>query len=589
MLETRNNILKAILLIVSYSCTFQISWAQELSNFWHQKPISISGSLGLRLSSYHSNSETPYYPSSSYLLTGSPTVTVYGYAIPLSLIFTNQRFSLFGQPYNQFGISPTYRNFTFNIGYHSVSYSKYALAGYLLYGLGVEWAKGNWKVATCYGRLNKMTLIGIDSSGDLPPYSYERRAISTFVRYGTNKRYIAVNVLRGIDDANSIPVNEKLKAISGLNSVNAPTPAQNLVCDLQFKLPFLLKGLSIESESAISYFTNDITTTLSADRLLSNSIPFWGVVNKLTQMNATSHCYTATNSKLNYANKQGLNVYLQYTRIDPNYQSMGLNYLQGDMQNMLAGFGASIFESKVRIGGNIGRQNNNLNSNALTKSIRWIGSGNASFSDKHFGLDLNYSNYSSGQTPTISRFADSLRITQNSSTLNCSPHYSFSTIGSSNTISLELGLNTVLDLDNSLLGNGGGEQQRMLSTETYGLSYNLMHKKKDISFNAGISYSNLDDHSGYNYRSIGANVGASKSVLSKKVKLSLNGGLYKTLQHSSNTTNHTLSLTTGYSITKNLSTSLMVLYNDAPGVSAITNLPRSTREMRSELNITYTF
>lgn len=566
------------------TCTLLNGSAQELSNLWHQKPISFSGSLDLRLSNYHSNLESPYYPSSSYLLTGSPTIKVYGYSIPLSFIFTNQRFSIFGQPYNQFGISPTYRNFTFNIGYHNLSYSKYALGGYLLYGIGVEWAKGNWKVATCYGRLNKMTLLGLDSIGGLPPFSYERRAVSTFVRYGSSKQYMAINLLRGADDASSIPTNAK--AISDLNSFNAPTPAQNLVLDLQFKLPLGIKGLSLENESAISYFTNDSKTSLSSDTALRKSIPFWGVVKHFTSLNATSHYYTASNSKLNYVNTHGLNAYLQYTRIDPNYQSMGLNYMQGDIQNVLVGFGASLFSSKVRIGGSIGRQNNNLNNTTLTKSVRWIGSGNISYNEKSFGIDMNYSNYSSGQTPTISRFADSLRITQNSSTINCSPHYSFNKGGLSHTISLELGLNTVLDLDHSLSGD---EQQRKLYTETVGLNYSLNHKDKGISFNSGVNYSHLNDNSGYSYRSVGVNMGASKQILAKKVKLSFNGGLYRTLQDSSSTVNHTLSITSGYSISKNLTTSLMVIYNDAPGVAAITNLPRSTREIRSELNFSYTF
>ena len=578
---------KGIKILLLVLCFLQfIAKAQDLSNIGHQKPISISGSLGLRLTEYRSNLENPYYPNSSYIFTGAPVLSIYGYAIPLSFMWTNQQTGVLGQPFNQFGISPTYHHITFQVGYRNISYSKYAMAGYQLFGIGAEYEKGDWKISACYGRLKKMELIGIDTSGSLPPYTYKRNAVAGLVRYGNTKRFIALNFLKGMDNPNSVPTNAKTQALNEALVTNIPTPAHNLVLDLQCKLPLFLKGLTLENESAISYYTNDVTTPLATDSALKKSIPLWGIVSNLTKLNATSQYYTASNSKLNYANKHGFNTYLQYTRIDPNYQSMGLNYMQGDIQNILVGMGVSVFHSTIRLGGSIGRQNDNLNNASVASSVRWIGSGNASYSGKHFGMDLTYYNFSSDQTPTVSRFADSLRITQSTNTLNCSPRYYFSTKGSSHTICLTLGLNTSLDLNNSLSDTG---QQRKLYTETAGLNYCLSIKKNDLSINTGIIFTNLTDHAGYAYKSIGANFGANKSILSKKVKLGLNGGIFETLQDSSTTVNHTVSFNGGYALTKKFHTDLIIMYNDAPGVSAITNLPRGTKEVRLELNLTYTF
>ena len=560
--------------------------AQDLSNLSHQKPFSISGSIGLRLTEYHSNLENPYYPSSSYIITGAPVLSVYGYAIPLSFMYSNQQIAVMGQPFNQFGISPTYHHTTINIGYRNYAYSKYALAGYQLFGLGAEYEKGNWKFAMCYGRLKKMTLLGIDTMGSLPPYSYKRNALAALVKYGNTKRYISFTFLKGMDITSSVPNSVKDQAISQPFVTNIPTPSQNLVFELQSKIPLFVKGLTLQNESAISYYTNNIVTSLSTDQELKKSIPLWGLVGNFTTLNATSHYYTASNSKLNYANKFGFNSYLLYTRVDPNYQSMGLNYIQGDLQNILVGMGMSAFKNKVRIGGSIGRQNNNLNNSSPSASLRWIGSGNASYNEKKFGIDINYSNFSSGQTPTVSRFADSLRITQTSTTINCTPRYSFEAKGASHMISVDFGMNTVLDLDNSLQDNG---RERKLYTETAGLNYNINLTQKDLNINTGINYTNLTDHTGYGYKSVGANLGANKSVFSKKLKLNVNAGIYRTMQDSSTTSNHTVSLSGDYEITKKLHSSLMLLYNDAPGVSAITNLPRGTREFRSELNLLYTF
>ena len=560
--------------------------AQDLSKLSHQKPFAISGSIGLRLTGYHSNLENPYYPSSSYILTGAPVVSIYGYAIPLSFMYSSLQYAVLGQPFNQFGISPTYKHTKFDIGYRTYSYSKYALSGYELYGLGVEYEKDKWKLGVCYGRLKKMALIGVDTSGGMPPYSYKRNALSGFVRYGTTKRYVAFTFLKGMDIVGSVPKSARDQALKEPLFTNIATPAQNLVIDVQCKIPLFLKGLTLENESAISYYTNDVSTTLRTDNLLKKSIPLWGILNNFTTLNATSQYYTASSSKLNYANKKGLNTYLQYSRIDPNYQSMGLNYIQGDIQNVLVGMGISVFHSKVRLGGSIGRQNNNLNNSGRSLSVRWIGSGNASYSGKHLGLDINYYNFSSDQTPSVSRFADSLRITQSTSSLNFGPTYTFSTTNASHLFSLSLGQNTSLDLNNSLKDTG---QQRKLTTQTEGITYCLNLKPQDLSINTSISFTSLNDHQGYSYNSVGANLGVNKSVFSKKVKLGLNAGIYQTEQHNSSTINHTVTLTSGYSFTKKLQSNLMLIYNDAPGVSSITNLPRGTKEFRSELNLSYNF
>ena len=129
------------------------SFSQDVAILGHQKPFTISGTVDLRLSAYRSNISPSFYPSSGYILSGNQVLTIYGFAIPLSFLYTNQQMPVFGQPFNQFGMSPTYKHFTLHVGYRSISYSKYAMAGYQLFGVGTEYEKGNWKVGICYGRL----------------------------------------------------------------------------------------------------------------------------------------------------------------------------------------------------------------------------------------------------------------------------------------------------------------------------------------------------------------------------------------------------------------------------------------------------
>lgn len=558
------------------------STAQDLSNLAHQKPFAISGTLDVRLSAYKSNIPTPFYPSSGYTISGTPTISIYGFAIPFSFLYTNQQLPVFGQPFNQFGISPSYKHFTLHIGYRNINYSKYALADYQLFGVGTEYEKGNWKVGLCYGRLRKMALLGLDSSSGLVPYSYQRKAIAGLVKYGNEKKFIAISFLSGKDNPSSVPDEAKTKVQNYYN----PTPAGNMVVDLHFKLPLFIKNLSLESESGISYYTNDITSSINQNNIQKKEIPLSGLLSNFTKLNATSHYYTALDGKLNYVNKKGLNTFLKYKKVDPNFQSMGVYYMQGDIQDILAGGSIPFLHNKIRIGGSIGRQNNNLKNTSTMSSVRWIGSGTASYSDAKFGVDMNYYNFSSDQSPTVSRYADSLRITQSTKTLNISPRYCFSTKTAFHSFNLSFGLNTALDLNNSLTDTG---QIRELYTQNVGFNYSVSVTKQDLNINTGLIFTNLTDHGLYAYKSFGVNVGATKTLFAKKVNLSINGGLYKTIQLATTSVNHTASVSASYLLTKKLHTDLLLMYNDAPGVSSITNLPKGTREFRSELNFSYTF
>ncbi len=557
--------------------------AQDLANLGHQKPIAISGTVGLRLNAYRTNIANPFYPNQSYTLTGSPTLSIYGIAIPFNFLYTSQQLAVLGQPFNQLGISPTYHQFTLHIGYRNFNYSKYAMGGYQLFGLGGEMDKDNWHIGFCYGRLKNMAIFAIDSSSLQPPYTFTRHAIAGNVRYGSTNKFIGFNFVKASDKANSISEDTKLQ----FGQLYYNPPASNLVLDVQSKLPIYTKLLTLETESAISYYTNDITSSFKLNDNKRMRLPLAHFINNFTLLNATSHYYTAVESRLNYLDKKGFNAYLQYKRVDPNYQSMGVYYTQGDLQNILIGVGGYFYKRKVRVEGSIGKQNDNLNNVGASQSVRWIGSLNMSYIGKKLGIDGNYMNYSNSQMPTISRFADSLRVTQSTNTINICPHYVISNNKIYQLFNLMLSINESLDLNSSL--NQLISNNRKLTTHNATASYSINLLSQNLSSTTSVVFTKLTDHIGYMYNSMGINTGINKGLLKKKVNLGLNGGLFKTSQANGSSINHTLSINASYSITKRLGTDFLCMYNDAPCVSSIINLPSATREFRTELNLHYTF
>ncbi len=109
--------------------TFQLQ-AQDLGQIGEGKALKVNG--GISFSQLYNTAfggdltREPY----SYYLNGNINFSIYGLSIPLSFNFSNEQFG-YSQPFNQYGISPTYEWITLQAGYTSMSFSPYTLSGHL--------------------------------------------------------------------------------------------------------------------------------------------------------------------------------------------------------------------------------------------------------------------------------------------------------------------------------------------------------------------------------------------------------------------------------------------------------------------------
>ena len=102
--------------------------AQDLATIGQQKPVTLTGSLDLRTVLYdYSGSITARRKPFSYVLSGRPTLNIYGMAVPLEFVLSEQDRAV-RQPFNQFGVSPTYKWITAHAGYRNISFSPFTLA-----------------------------------------------------------------------------------------------------------------------------------------------------------------------------------------------------------------------------------------------------------------------------------------------------------------------------------------------------------------------------------------------------------------------------------------------------------------------------
>ena len=144
--------------------------AQDLTNIKDQKPIRFSGSTELRGIFYNASGIANRREPFTWILSGNPTLSLYGWDIPFSFILSRDD-RAFRQPFNQFGMSPTYKWLTLHGGYRNVNFSSFTLGGHTMLGGGVEANPGKWRLGFMYGRLNRATVIDTTRMA-LTPFSY---------------------------------------------------------------------------------------------------------------------------------------------------------------------------------------------------------------------------------------------------------------------------------------------------------------------------------------------------------------------------------------------------------------------------------
>src|ERR1700680_1799261 len=107
----------AVVLILC--CLFAVTSsikAQRVDQMIHSKPVVFSGNLDGTAIFYNAKGIADRYLPFNYVVTGSPVISIYGWQIPFTFIIGKQQ-SSFAQPFNQFGLSPSYKWITLHAGY----------------------------------------------------------------------------------------------------------------------------------------------------------------------------------------------------------------------------------------------------------------------------------------------------------------------------------------------------------------------------------------------------------------------------------------------------------------------------------------
>jgi hypothetical protein len=484
--------------------------AQDVAQLIKQKPFAINGTLGLGVGTYNANGIPARQRAFSYLFNGAPTISIYGVSFPFSVVVSDQQRG-FTQPFNQYGISPTYKWLTLHAGWQSIQWSQYTLAGYNFLGGGVELNPGKLRFGFIYGRFNKAIEedpLLITAFSQTP--AYRRTGFSTKLGWGTERNHVDFTLLKAKDQVGSLK--------NTPNSINL-SPSENLVLGIASKFTFF-KHIIFDVDASGSLYTRN----LLADTVKNLKLEKVDFIRDLITLNASTQLLTAGHTSLGYQGKN-YNVLVKYKRIDPDFKSMGAYYFENDVQNYTIEGGVKLLKGLMQVNGTFGVQNDNLLNDKAYQSNRKIGSVNANYNKPKFGIDVRYSNYGITQDRGLNPIVDTLRVAKTNHNLNSMIRYSITDSLVSHNFVVVGNIQSLVDL------NTFTSAQSLSNSKTGNFSYQLAFPKTGLNFSASVNYTVADIYLGHTVF-FGPSIGAGKDFFGGK--LGLNAALSYQQQKNNN-------------------------------------------------------
>lgn len=496
--------------------------AQDITQLKKEKLATVSGTFGANTTVYTASGIPARRVPFSWMAYANVTVKLKGIDLPFSFILTEQNRD-FRQPFNQFGLSPKYKNIQLHLGWRNLQYTNYTLNGHTFLGAGLDYKINKFSIGAMYGRFLKAieddsAKTILNSGSQLPFAVYNRTGYSVKIGYGTDKNNISLIFLKAKDAAASLVVKPKKDVVA---------PAENAVLGIKAKISFL-KNLEWNLDGAISGYTRDTRAAVYP----IDEEPLLKKLKIVLPATISTAFFYAGESSIGFNEKQ-YGVKLKYQRILPDYKSMGMYFIQTDVDRKTIEGRVSNVKNTLNVNGSIGLEKDNLTNRKLATSNRSIGSLNINYNPKPaFGVSFTYMNYGTTQSPGLKSISDTVRLDQVTNSIIVVPRYTLTKINAVHNVVLNLSHQALNDKNR--FNSDNFEMQVSNATLTYVLTLLKSNYSFDISpfyvqskFSAGTTISK------------GGNLGVSKSFLKNKLSSGLSAS------YSTNTFNNT---NNGYTI-----------------------------------------
>jgi hypothetical protein len=388
-----------------------LSPAQNLEDISKQKPFEIHGSVSAGVGYYKTsqtfgNTRRPY----AYFINAAPVISLYGIQIPINFTF-NEGGSQVRNPFAQFGINPYWKWIKLYGGWTNMNWSPTTLGGKTFIGAGIEINPSLFRFGAMYGMLNPVIAGRSDTLSPFVAPQYKRTGYAFKLGMGNEKNFFDLIFLKGKDHANSVQVSDKLNF----------SAQENAVFGIHSFQSFLKQKLTWQLDGAVSAITRNIASE-ALDIGESGAAKFLQKI--IVPRLSTSYAWTAHTAIHYRAEKFSLG--LDYLRIQPEYVSMGVDFILNDQQRFSAYQNFHLAKNKVLLSFQQLYQHDNLNKRKAAKTNRTNVGVNANYQhNQNFGISLGFNNFvvfkQSGSKPVN----DTLRLGQIQNMLLITPRYNF--------------------------------------------------------------------------------------------------------------------------------------------------------------------
>lgn len=536
---------------------------QELSTIDQQKPFTMGGAVNTNLTASTISGAPRRQDPFSWTVGGSLTPALYGVQLPFSFIFSSQSKS-YTQPFNQFGISPSYKSLRTHLGYRSMNFSRYTMSGTTFFGAGMEFNAGPVRSAAMVGRFKEA--IDEDTLNPSATPSYQRNGYAVKLGFGSERTFFEASYLHAADDTNSLR--------------KAPTkgdaPAENSALGGTMRFG-ITNSIAIEAEGGASLYTSNLRAA-GVDVDSASSIPDF--LTGIYQPRVSTSFTMAGRVGVSWT-ESDYGVRVGYEYVEPDYATLGAYSFTTDISNWTIAPSLNLLNSALRLSGSVGLQSDNVLGNKLAQTERVIGSFNAGYNSGDWGVDASYSNYSTNQKAGRAPISDSIRARNIMQSATLAPRLTLQSEDLSQTVALSTGYQEYSDLNaftSALTDN------RAL---TAAASYNVAFLKSKTNVGGSLVYANTQSGLATS-NTLSASLNGALTMLAND-ELSLNGTLSYSTSSVTGTdgASSTIALNIGstYQLTKedniNLSFNATTNGNTMPGATGFTELSSSLSYSRS--------
>ncbi|MGZ4040832.1 MAG: hypothetical protein ACXVNR_09730, partial [Bacteroidia bacterium] len=368
---------KVILHITILLCaTFQLH-SQNLEKIGKKDMITVGGGLNYNGIFYNADGIQNRRPPYSWFFNGNLNINILDVSLPFSYSYSNLS-SNYTQPFNMTSCAPSYKWIKTYMGYTSMNFSNYSLAGHIFLGGGVDLTPGNWKISAMYGRLNKAVEYDAVNQSDAL-MSYKRMGYGAKVGYEKDGHGLNLIYFSAKDDPNSLHF---------VPSNSAVLPQENTVISASAKTK-LFSILTIQGEYALSGLTRNLNGESYYDAEQKNPMPLF------FNPKSSSQFFSAYKSSIGFS-KSVFSLNFNYEHIDPNYKTLGAYFFNNDLENITIAPSLRLLKGKLNLSANTGYQHNNLDKTKFSLNKRFVSSGNLNYApSSKFIFNVSYSNFTS--------------------------------------------------------------------------------------------------------------------------------------------------------------------------------------------------